>query len=288
MAAKVAAWATDANSAFVKEQFQLGFTKGWIGEQIGVSEASIARFIRTRKITRPADLIVNRRGDTKGKVEDFWTQPVAPAWRTQDADDLFAQMWEGNVPEAVIVGFFDINKEQARFARIRLNLKPRGRSQAAEGCNGWRTEDGDVEFRMRWRRGDQERVIRTYFGVGRTTFHAHKLTLSLPPRVSKATVDKRIATRAIPLEQRVVPKKIARHPTPKKASDDPPQVHRPLGSANGGRTAHFLGTLINWGAISRIKVEHAPGACQWPLSCEAPSTGKWCDHHAGLLGRRAA
>ncbi len=82
-------------------------------------------------------------------------------------------------------------------------------------------------------------------------------------------------------------KKVAKPPTPKKTPNDTPPVHRPLGSANGGRTAHFLGTLINWRVVNEMKIEHAPGRCRWPLTCNDETNGKFCQHHSGLLGRRA-
>lgn len=30
------------------------------------------------------------------------------------------------------------------------------------------------------------------------------------------------------------------------------------------------------------------GRCHWPLTCDAPTIGKWCADHVKLLGRRAA
>ncbi len=68
----------------------------------------------------------------------------------------------------------------------------------------------------------------------------------------------------------------------------PPQ-HRPLGSANGGKTPHYLGSSasINWRVVNEMKIEHAPGRCRWPLTCAGETNGNFCQHHSGLLGRRA-
>lgn len=30
------------------------------------------------------------------------------------------------------------------------------------------------------------------------------------------------------------------------------------------------------------------GFCQWPLTCNDPTTGLWCNHHAGLLKLKRA
>jgi len=63
-------------------------------------------------------------GNSPPPATEFWTD-AAPAWKTPDADGLFALMWDKGVRTTEMQEFFGITQEQRRSARVRLQLTPR-------------------------------------------------------------------------------------------------------------------------------------------------------------------
>lgn len=267
---------SERNMTFAQENYMKGYSAEWIAFRLNLTKNQVCGFVRRNNIVR--DGVVPRfTGQVlRPKNKDLWDGTVAPPWRSEEADRLLRWFWDANVLTSDMVAFFDITDDQLRLRRNQLGLPLRGPSQvhAGTGPMRWGSGEADTELRMRWDRGDRKTEILAFFGVGMGAFQARRAFLQLAHRIPPAVVERRQATKAIPIEER-----------PKKP--EPQQTNRLLGRANG-KPAVFSSSGINWSVVRAAKVEYMPGLCPWPLNCEEPAVGRWCAEHSGLLGKKVA
>lgn len=174
----------------------------------------------------------------------------------------------------------------------RLNISreeveaPQVRDFYSGAVPAWLTNMSDKLFTILWDGGVKAADIQNFFGI---TMEQRRLTrerLKLKPRDPATSTKKRgrgtrlVKTRPVGEPDRPVMEETA--------TVIKPFVHRPLGSANGGKTPVFTSSGINWSAVRAAKVERVSGICSWPLACGEATTGRFCAEHSGLLRRRAA
>jgi len=155
-----------------------------------------------------------------------------------------------------------------RPARLSVDKSPQVHEFYTGVAPAWGTPKAVELYKTLWAGGVKSLAIDEFFDISRDQSRTLRERLCIPKRDPFTSASRR--------DDRAIP----------KVSE--PKPNRPLGSANGGRTVHFLSTLVNWSAIGRIKIEYPPGQCRWPLTCTDQTTGKWCAHHAALLGKRVA
>lgn len=230
----------------------------------------------------------------------WWTSPaVDERIRTLHAEGKSAQ---GTANILTVESGHPITKGMIISRRRRVGIKPGGslaffsrefpELTPVETVPTWKSPECDGLFIKDWMRGVPIKGLAARWHVSEETIAKHRKQLGLTPRHNGEFVP------YVPRDQsnrpsraKVVEPAVKAEPTAKpvvlKAEPPPRQQQSRMASVNGRGASLFgrrdLGLLAHLPQV----VPRAPCACQWPLACDAPTTGRWCVEHALLIKRAA-
>lgn len=269
---------------FIRENFSAGRTDKWIADQLGVTKGMVVSK-RTRLMgqrTGCAERVetAHRSMQPRPKMSEFH-QGAAPKWRSPEGDAVFKAAWDGNVRNADIEEFFNVDRNTLRVHRISLKFTPRGEALKQICVNGWKTPEGDAEFTRQWMAHVHADLIQAHFAISNTALKTRRAFLDLPLRTGAE-----VARRPNKTRECVEARMPGRPPKPIGAPKIKAVESKPTMAS--GRHASSIGTRY-LGILDHLPAPpvRAKGACCWPLVCDEPSVGRWCVGHSGLLKRAA-
>lgn len=280
----MSAWQTPEALVFIRENFSAGRTDKWIADQLGVTKGMVVSK-RTRLMgqrTGCAERVetAHRSMQPRPKMSEFH-QGAAPKWRSPEGDAVFKAAWDGNVRNADIEEFFNVDRNTLRVHRISLKFTPRGEALKQICVNGWKTPEGDAEFTRQWMAHVHADLIQAHFAISNTALKTRRAFLDLPLRTGAE-----VARRPNKTRECVEARMPGRPPKPIGAPKIKAVESKPTMAS--GRHASSIGTRY-LGILDHLPAPpvRAKGACCWPLVCDEPSVGRWCVGHSGLLKRAA-